>query len=149
MGDKIIGYLLLVVGLVIIVFTLLNIFGLFTGKTTPASIFDLPGIEVDLGQSYEVSLPPDMEAAGVKVQQPQSNKQELLPGVTLTQTTNFFAHLVILGFISSAGFKIARLGTQLIRPIIVKSSRAEDLVKSKKPKGTVTQETLAPKPQKG
>ncbi|QQS39529.1 hypothetical protein IPM62_02870 [Candidatus Woesebacteria bacterium] len=118
-NEKLIGYALLVIGLTIIGYAVFNVLGLFTQNTQPVQMFDLPGLEIDLGQSYKVEIPQELTDAGVSVDMPTSKKQEILPAGIMNQTTNFIAQLVIMGFIVNVGYKIASVGIQLLRPIIV------------------------------
>jgi len=43
-----------------------------------------------------------------------------IPTTTISAPLNSFAHLVLMMFIGSIGFKISSLGTMLVRPVIVK-----------------------------
>jgi hypothetical protein len=95
MSEKIIGYLLLTMGVGIIILTLLNGYGIFSGTLQPVPFFNFSPISLDLG----------------------ATKQELLSGRDLSQSTNFFLHLILLGFFANIGFKLASLGIQLLRPI--------------------------------
>jgi hypothetical protein len=95
MSEKITGYLLLIIGVGIIILALLNGYGIFSGVLDPVQFFNFSPMSIDLGQT----------------------KQELFSGQDLSQSTNFFLHLILLGFFANIGFKLATLGVQLLRPI--------------------------------
>ncbi|OGG06136.1 hypothetical protein A2872_04155 [Candidatus Gottesmanbacteria bacterium RIFCSPHIGHO2_01_FULL_42_12] len=106
MSEKIAGYILLIAGVGVILLALINGYGLFTGSLTPVKFFNLQGIGFDLSQ-----LAPLPSATGTK--------QELISGSDISNTTNFFLHLIILGFFLNVGSKLGSLGVQLLRPIKV------------------------------
>lgn len=96
MSEKISGYLLLIAGVAVIVLALLNVYGIFAGTLQPVQFLNFANVGFDLG-------------TGVK--------QELLSGKDLSTSTNFFLHIIVLGFFVNVGFKLATLGVQLLRPI--------------------------------
>ena len=104
MSEKIVGYTLLVIGIIVIVLSALNIYAVFTGQMLPVQLFHLNGISLDLSQYTGVKAKP----------------AELIPAETLNQTSNLAAHLFLMGFIASMGQKLASLGVELVRPIVVK-----------------------------
>lgn len=95
MSERITGYLLLIIGVGIILLALLNGYGIFSGTLQPVQFFNFSSVALDIGQT----------------------KQEIFSGKDLSQTTNFFLQLILLGFFVNVGFKLATLGTQLLRPI--------------------------------
>jgi len=104
MPEKIIGYLLIVVGIFVICLSGFNGYQIITKKTTPIKILNLKGVTIDLGQTTGVKQP------GV----------EIFSAKDLNSTLNFFAHLAVLGLFVNIGFKIASLGVSLVRPVVVK-----------------------------
>ena len=104
MTEKIVGYTLLIIGIMVIVLSALNVYAVFTGQMLPVQLFHLSGISLDLSQYTGVKTKP----------------AELVPAETLNQTSNLAAHLFLMGFIASMGQKLASLGVKLIRPIVVK-----------------------------
>ncbi|MFC1649916.1 hypothetical protein ACFL2C_04395 [Patescibacteria group bacterium] len=128
MTEKVVGYILLIIGLLVIIFTLVNVYGLVTGGVEAFEIFRFDAISLDLSQFSQgrVKLPAELEEMGVSVEQPTGPSiQEIFPSAILNQTANFFIHLVILGFVASGGYKIASLGVQMTRPIVVNTSEAK------------------------
>ena len=102
MSEKIIGYTLLVCGIAIILFTAFNVYFVFTKQAQPIQLFNFPAVSLDLI--------------------PGAKPTEILPADVLNQSSNIFAHLLLMGFMASIGQKLATLGVQLVRPIVVKSS---------------------------
>lgn len=102
MSEKVIGYILLSVGILLILFTAFNIISVFTGSAKPVQMFNFEGIGVNTSDLDLDLVSPDL----------------------INQTSNLFAHIFLMGFISTVGFKLASLGTMLVRPIVVKVKEA-------------------------
>ncbi|OIO14865.1 hypothetical protein COV53_06940 [Candidatus Gottesmanbacteria bacterium CG11_big_fil_rev_8_21_14_0_20_37_11] len=117
MNEKIIGYTLIVLGLIIILLSTLNVYNVFTNRGEPIKLFNFSGISLNPTQMISNNLPP--EATKI-ITQNQSNNVELIPADMLNKTSNIGAHLLLMGFLISVGFKISSLGTMLVRPIIIK-----------------------------
>lgn len=107
MNEKIIGYALLAIGLVIITFAGVNVYQVFTHRILPVQLFSFQGISLDAGQLFD---------PGTK----QQASLQLISPEMINQTSNVFAHLFLMGFVASIGFKIANLGVGLLRPLEVK-----------------------------
>src|SRR3989344_5484422 len=109
-SEKIIGYFLILAGLFIIVYSTLNVINVFTGKERPFNLFIFNSISIDLGKLASQPLPntPDKDF-----------NQTLLEGEMLNKPMNLMAHLLLMGFLASIGFKIAQIGTMLVRTIKV------------------------------
>ena len=105
MTEKLIGYILLITGLLIIIFSGFSVYQVFTKKTTPTDVFDFSGIILDTSDMAGIALP----------------NAEILPAEVLNGSLNYFAYLFFMGFIASIGYKISSLGVNLIRPIIIKA----------------------------
>jgi hypothetical protein len=103
MSEKISGYLLLVGGLALIVFAGLSVYQVFTGTTPPVQLFHLSAITYN-PSTAQLQLPP----------------MEIMPAAAVNQYSNITAHIILMSFLAGIGFKIASLGTYLLRPISVK-----------------------------
>jgi hypothetical protein len=126
MSEKVTGYILLASGIAIILFSMFSLIFVFTKRAEPIQLFNLKGISLDAS-----SLTPQMDLSnvpGVKI--PQKTQKpppiEIMPAESINFSANIFAHLMFMGFLISVGSKIATLGTNLLRPIIVKSSKKID-----------------------
>lgn len=125
MPEKTIGYVLLTVGVVIIIFSAISTYLVFTKKTQPVQLFNFSGISLDTAQLLQNSLPanaPDF-LQGVPT---KSTPTEIIPPELINSSSNLFAHLILMGFIATIGAKIATIGTLLVRPIVVKLKTKEE-----------------------
>lgn len=116
MSEKILGYILLALGIMIIIYSAISVYMVFTKQSRPVELFDLPAVSLNANQLLSGALPP--EAQGL-LQQSSGTKAELVSAELLNETSNIFAHLMLMGFLASIGAKLASLGTQLVRPIVV------------------------------
>ena len=124
MLEKIIGYLLLVAGLAIIFFSVFSVYNVFTKRAEPFDLFTFGGVTLDLNSLIASSLPPEQKA------QIPKNETELITSNMINQPINIVFHLLLMGFIAGAGFKIASVGAILIRPLKVNFKEASSVVPS-------------------
>lgn len=128
MSEKVIGYLLLTAGIIFIVFSTYSVYSVFAKKAKPIDLFSYTGISIDPNQFIpQMSIPsqitlPDgtiqeLETPSVKN---QAQKTEIISGDMLNDYSNIVAHLMLMGFLATIGFKLASLGISLIRPIVVR-----------------------------
>ncbi len=122
MTEKVLGYTLLALGIMIIIFSCISVWSVFTKRSKPVALFNLKGISIDTSQM----MPPEYVIAAK--QAGRVLKQEIISGEMLNETSNIFAHLLFMGFIASIGAKLATIGTQLIRPIQIKLKTAESTI---------------------
>ena len=106
MNEKITGYILLTVGIGIILISALNIFMVVTGQAKPFQIFNFPAIGLDLNSA--LGLPT------------KGATSQLVSASMINDTTNLLAQIFIVGFFVNVGYKIASLGIELLRPVVVK-----------------------------
>lgn len=118
MSEKIIGYGLLALGLAIIFVSAFSVFLVFSSRQKPIQLFNFPGITINMGSSLQASLPKELQSA-INLNDP-ALRQEIVPASLLNESGNIIAYLILMGFVVNIGFKIASLGTQMARPIIVK-----------------------------
>jgi hypothetical protein len=114
MFEKLLGYLLLFLGLVTIILAAYNAFDVFTGKNSPPRLFSQTGISIDL-KTLAQNLGPQVAAPPE-----DSSRLEVLSSTTVNDLLNLTAYLILVSIISAAGFKVASLGVMLIRTIEVK-----------------------------
>lgn len=119
MSERIVGYILLVFGVGIILFSAWNVYGVFTKKIQPVQLFGFKGIGIDMGQIISNSLPRELSSlAGTSAQPAQ--KTEIIPAEMLNGLSNIMAQIILMGFIGGVGMKLASLGVMLLRPVEVK-----------------------------
>lgn len=125
MDTKISGYTLLVIGIALIAWSVLSVYQVFTGKASAYKLFAFDGIGLDLSalvgtqQVNTSGLPDNFELPARYLETGEAPKTELVPSNLLNDTTNVIFHLMLMGFVASGGFKIASIGTMLVRPVKV------------------------------
>jgi len=118
MSEKITGYLLLVVGIGIMVFCVVNVVMVFTNKAKPFAFFNLSSTNSGINvQDIVAQIQKNSSNSATQASLP---KLDLFPPEMLNQTLNLTTHFFLMSFILGFGYKLANLGVQLIRPINVK-----------------------------
>lgn len=100
LSEKLTGYLLLFLGILVIGYSSFSIYQVFTKKAKPVELFNSPSFQIELA--------------------PNSKPVELMSAETLDTISNLTAHYFLMSFLAMVGFKISSLGIQLLRPIEVK-----------------------------
>lgn len=116
MANKLLGYALVVLGIGIILFTVLDGYLTLTKQKNYVQFFNFDGISLDMSATLANSLPPEI---GQLLQQAGPMKQEIIPAEMVNGPTNIFVYLLFLGFFAMCGARIASIGTTLIRPVVV------------------------------
>lgn len=115
MSEKAIGYSLLALGILIMIFSVLQVILVFTGKIKPIQIFTPPQTtqtKLDLRSPAELS---SALSNGLPV-----NLDSIFPKETIAQSINLSAHFFLMSFIMMFGGRLATLGVQPVRPVYVK-----------------------------
>lgn len=107
MVERVLGYVLLLVGLIIIFFSAYSVYSVFALKAKPVQPFNFPSIKVDFSQMVDQQLPVDKG----KLQ------TELVPAQVLNDTSNLIAHVVLFSFLATIGYRVSLIGAQIVRPI--------------------------------
>jgi hypothetical protein len=97
--EKIIGYALLTLGVILLLFSIFEMFNVYTGNAAPPNLVSLGDISIPLGQG------------GTDV--------SLIHGAQLSQLPNLFFWFILMGFVLFAGGKIASLGVSMVKDIKV------------------------------
>jgi hypothetical protein len=111
MAEKIIGYFVLSLGILIILGSALNGLQLITKQAQPVQFITL--------STSGSEIPLNLAGAQVNINTSSLFSSLGLSSETINFTLNLTLHLIILGFIAKMGFHLASVGTQLVRPIIV------------------------------
>ena len=101
MENKIIGYILIAVGVLVIFLTAFSVYNVFVNKAAPINIV-----------SQETLFGLKSEGASAL------DALNITPS-SLAYLANLSFHLLFAGFLINVGFKVASLGTMLARPIVV------------------------------
>jgi len=117
-NEKILGYLLLAIGLVVIIYAGYSVSSVFSGKTKPFNLFNLEGISIDLKGFIGGGTPTE---SGQQLENDDgTQKSEIISSELVNEPLNVTFYLLFMGFVASIGFKVASLGVMLVRPIKVK-----------------------------
>ena len=111
MTEKYLGYALLAFGLCIIAIGGYSVYAVFTGQIVPFALFNFDAVTVPLSALLGAEL-----ALGAN----SLPDVEIFPAAILNSTTNTLAHLLLMGFVVSVGYRVAMIGVNLLRPIVVK-----------------------------
>ena len=111
MTEKVIGYILLALGIVIILLVALNMVGVFTGSKEPYAFMKEEGSI--LSMDFGVPGTTEMTAASVPVE--INNYSQIL------KIINLVLFVIFSGFFVTVGYKLAMIGANLVRPIVVKT----------------------------
>lgn len=114
MSEKMIGYILLLVGIGIILFSAFDVILVFTKSKEPIQFFSFSGLSIDFARF----LPEELSQLNQMRGNTQMN-QEIIPADMINVTSNIFIHLIFMGFFASVGMRIATIGTYLLRSIHV------------------------------
>ena len=120
--ERIVGYVLLALGIVVMVFAAIQIVMVFTNKANPIEFFTSESIIMQQVESEDIG--------GGSLSIPQLIDPELLNNVL-----NMTVYFLIMNFLLGLGFKIANLGVQLVRPIKieVRNNQVASMLEKKKP----------------
>lgn len=116
--DKVVGYIMLIAGIAIILYSLLEIYNIFTGQKQPIQLFTLSGISLDLNS-----------LAGGNVPNNADLNQQLVEAEVINAPLNYLASILFMGFVSSIGYRIARVGTLLVRTIKIRLNQDNNELK--------------------
>ena len=129
MTEKTTGYILLVIGVLIMLSAAFSIIFVFTKRTPPVQLFNYKGISIDPAQfapeTPGLSSIPGMQGLNLPQKSTSPKPMEIISGDMLNTSANIFAHVALMGFLLTLGFNLASLGTNLLRPIIVKTPHGE------------------------
>ncbi len=117
MSEKVLGYVLIAIGVIVMLLATFSVYQVFTTKSQPVNIFNLPGISIDLSNFVAGDLSSEEKA---KLSQEKSLKTDLISPEIINKPLNVIAHILFMGFILNVGFKVSTLGVYLVRPINVK-----------------------------
>lgn len=102
--NKIIGYVLLVVGILIIILPLWQTYNVFTGQSVPAQIFAMPTpLKVDSNVN-----PTDVQG------QIQNALIKIFPVSSINNTLNLVSWMLLIFIFIYGGGKIAGIGVKLL-----------------------------------
>lgn len=119
MTEKILGYMLIVVGILVMIFSGFDVYLVFTKQKEPIKLFSFKGVGIDTSKLLPANIPAELSKQ-IQSNQLGQNQVELISPDILNDTSNIFAHIMLMGFIVNIGYKLASVGTKLVRTIEVK-----------------------------
>lgn len=102
--NKIIGYVLLIAGVLLIVFLLWQTYNIFTGKSLPAQIFLKPIVAQENPQVGAYDIQGQIQNALIKI----------IPINYIDNSLNLAVWLILVWVLIYGGSKIAEIGVKLI-----------------------------------
>lgn len=113
MSEKILGYLFLSIGILVMSFSLVYIWLVFTNKIQPVAIIQAKSIQLDLTQALgNLSTGQAINSS--------NGGMEIFSGQDMSKTLNLSITFFFMTFVMLFGFRVASLGIMLLRPIVVK-----------------------------
>ena len=109
-ARKIIGWLLLLVGLIIIFYSLFTSYNIFTGKSLGPTVFKMPEKETVLPQKGK-----DQALEGQMQEMMGEQLKEMLPVDFIPKLLNLLSWSIMAGIMIFAGTQISSLGIRLIK----------------------------------
>jgi len=142
MSERIIGYTLLGIGIIMIIITTFQIFSVFTGKATPIEVFKGEKTTKTTAQSSTSDLLDQIQEGDFSALLNSGSGTISGFGVmnpeTLYKMLNITAYYFLMMFLLNVGFKIASLGVQMVRPIKVevKNNKLASMMSSQEEQAT-------------
>jgi hypothetical protein len=103
--EKVVGYILLAVGVTMIFLSVYFMFSVFTGSASPPMLFNLPDIYITI---------------------PEIGNVLLISGGEISKMVAMFFWYLLMFFIMVAGGRVASLGVSLVREIKVELKKEKD-----------------------
>jgi hypothetical protein len=103
-AEKIIGYALLTLGVILLLFSIYEMVTVYTGSASAPNLFNLQDISLPIGDN--------------------GSNVPLIQGAQLSQLPNLFFWFILMFFVLFAGGKIASLGVNMIKDIKVEVKEA-------------------------
>lgn len=124
LSERLVGYILLTLGIIIMFFAAIQIIAVFTGNAKPIKMFSMDSKMPTQQQSNQT-----LEDLIAQLQQnPQTSLNtaslptpQLIDPKIINDILNLTVYYVIMQFILGLGFKLSNLGVQLLRPIVIQT----------------------------
>ena len=104
-ANKIIGYVLLLIGLLLILLPLWQTYNIFTGKAMPSQVFMRPAALKVNNNVSALDIPGQVQNAVIKI----------IPIDFVDDTLNLSTWLLLMWILIYGGGKIAEIGVKLIK----------------------------------
>ncbi|MBI2442357.1 MAG: hypothetical protein HYV40_00425 [Candidatus Levybacteria bacterium] len=121
MNERIVGYILLFAGIIIMFGSLIQVLLVFTGKMEPFRVFSIASPTISLD-----SLLPQLPTETLTLPTTAKKPIELIPTAQFNKMINMSVMIFLMGFVLSFGYKLSSLGVMMVRPISVKLSAKQE-----------------------
>ena len=116
-STKILGWFLLVFGILMIIYFLFSSYSIFTGKSQPPEVFKMEGLDSSIPSTPQPSKEPTSQE---EIEQLLETKMEeqlsmMLPLGHLSKLLNLIAWSILAGIFIFGGAHISGLGINLIK----------------------------------
>jgi hypothetical protein len=103
-NEKLIGYVLLAIGLILIFFSIFSMYSVFTGSSPAPSLIKVNDIKISI---------------------PGIGETTIFSGDAISNIINMLLWLILMIFIASGGSRIGSLGVKLLREIKVEIKKED------------------------
>ncbi|QQS44469.1 hypothetical protein IPM65_02635 [Candidatus Roizmanbacteria bacterium] len=122
MSERIIGYTLLGIGIIMIIITTFQIFSVFTGKATPIQVFKVEKTSAKT-QPSTTDLLEKLQQGDISALLDSGSGSipglEVISPEAIYKMLNITVYYFLMMFLLNVGYKIASLGIQMVRPVKV------------------------------
>ncbi|MBI3342510.1 hypothetical protein HY024_05300 [Candidatus Curtissbacteria bacterium] len=121
-ADKLTGYVLLLLGLLMIAIAVVLAFLLLTGRTKPPQAVNFEAPSIQMPSNGSVELPAQLKSQGFSVSKPTSQvgAQKIISDEVFNFYLNTGLFYLLMMFVASAGSKVAMIGVHLIKDFKIK-----------------------------
>lgn len=123
MSEKLIGHLLLWIGIAIMIISLINIFLVFTGRLKPITVINLTSISkvAPSGGIDITTMFPNMAEEQREQIKAMGNINPVagFSSEMMNEIISFSTHFLLLTMFMGFGHKLASLGTNLLKPVAI------------------------------
>lgn len=119
MEERYVGYGLLIVGILVMLSAVWQVYLVLTGQLQPYPLFHMNSLVFDM-KALLGNVP------GASALPSGKTSIELLSAENFNKTTNITLDFFLMSFVLTLGFRLSNLGVMLIRPVVVKLQAAKD-----------------------
>lgn len=115
--NKIIGWIFIFLGIVIILYTVFSSFNIFTGNKEAPEIFSISLEQISKRHEKDIDLNQDIEKQAENQAKEIIKEQlsEMIPSGSFSKTFNLISWSIFSGILIFAGSKISEIGVKLVK----------------------------------
>lgn len=112
---KIFGWVLLILGLIVIFYSLFNSYNIFIAKSQPPTVFKIGEREKTTLSQKEIAQGPKEAAEKIAEEKVQEQLATMMPVDSLPKLLNLISWSILAGILIFGGAQISSLGIKLIK----------------------------------